>query len=211
MSPAATGPHVDETGARVVGEAGLLEYDDCQVSAIRGLRDVFRVAGEYAVEPADPPSVIRVSTWAVSATDAGPVMVCTSDTHPELAHRLGHVIMTAAGILAWVELGLTLVDRMPGPSVMLDMARFVLADPPRRRQSPHQEFTPRLQHGDTDIREGRAPLHACLHEPHSVEHLVQTAAMQPRTFQRRFQEATGLTAPDTSGRRASRRLASCWS
>ncbi|MFZ3592483.1 GlxA family transcriptional regulator [Streptomyces sp. BH104] len=279
MSPTATGPHIDETGARVVGEVGLLEYADCQVSAIHGLRDIFRVASEYAVESADPPSVIRVSTWSVSATDDGPVMVCTSDTHPELPHRLSHVIIppslvvpelmtsvgeltdwlvglrsegttlcavcagvfvlaathlldardvtthwafaeelarrhpkvrvdasrmviddvdivTAAGILAWVDLGLTLVDRMLGPSVMLHTARFVLADPPRRRQSLYQEFTPRLQHGDTDIREVQARLHACLHEPHSVEHLAQRAAMHPRTFQRRFKEATGLTATE---------------
>ncbi|MFD7058846.1 hypothetical protein [Streptomyces sp. NPDC059906] len=27
------------------------------------------------------------------AADDGPVMVCTSDTHPELAHRLSHVII----------------------------------------------------------------------------------------------------------------------
>ncbi|WP_370937069.1 GlxA family transcriptional regulator [Amycolatopsis sp. cg13] len=276
MSPTATGPHVDETGARVVGEVGLLEYADCQVSAIHGLRDIFRVASEYAVESADPPSVIRVSTWAVSATDEGPVMACSSDTHPELEHRLSHVIIppslvvpelmasvgeladwlvglraegttlcavcagvfvlaethlldgrdatthwafaeelarrypdvrvdasrmvvddldivTAAGILAWVDLGLTLVDRMLGPSVMLHTARFVLADPPRRRQSLYQEFTPRLQHGDADIREVQARLHANLDKPHSVEQLAQTAAMHTRTFQRRFKEATGLT------------------
>ncbi|MFH8490979.1 GlxA family transcriptional regulator [Streptomyces longisporoflavus] len=103
-------------------------------------------------------------------------------------------IMTAAGILAWVDLGLTLVDRMLGPSVMLHTARFVLADPPRRWQSLYQEFTPRLRHGDTYIREVRALLHACLHEHHCVEHLAQTAAMHPRTFQRRFKAATGLTA-----------------
>ena len=279
MSPTATGPHVDETGARVVGEVGLLEYDDCQVSAIHGLRDIFRVASEYAVESADPASVIRVSTWTVSATDEGPVTVCSSDTHPGLEHRLSHVIIppslvvpelmtpvseltdwlvglraegttlcavcagvfvlaetrlldsrdatthwafaeelarrhpnvrvdasrmviddldivTAAGILAWVDLGLTLVDRMLGPSVMLHTARFVLADPPRRRQSLYQEFTPRLQHGDTDIREVQAQLHASLHEPHPVEHLAQTVAMHPRTLQRRFKEATGLTTTE---------------
>nr|WP_211283696.1 helix-turn-helix domain-containing protein [Streptomyces antibioticus] len=105
-------------------------------------------------------------------------------------------IMTAAGILAWVDLGLTLVDRMLGPSVMLHTARFVLADPPRRRQSLYQEFTPRLQHGDPEIREVQTRLHAGLHEPHSVEHLAQSVAMHPRTFQRRFKEATGLTATE---------------
>ncbi|WP_445398749.1 hypothetical protein ACSMX9_29815 [Streptomyces sp. LE64] len=75
MSPTATGPHADGTGARGVGEVCVLEYVDCQVSAIRGLRDIFRVASEYAVESADPAGVIRVSTGAVSATDDGPFMV----------------------------------------------------------------------------------------------------------------------------------------
>ncbi|BDZ59868.1 GlxA family transcriptional regulator [Barrientosiimonas endolithica] len=279
MSPTATGPHVDDTGARVVGEIGLLEYDDAQVSAIHGLRDIFRVASEYAVQAGDPPRVIRVSTWRVRVTDDGPAMECTSDTHPGLEHRLSHVvippslvvpelmrsagaltdwlvglrsdgtilcavcagvfvlaethlldsrdatthwafaeelarrypevrvdasrmvlddldIVTAAGILAWVDLGLTLVDRMLGPSVMLHTARFVLADPPRRQQSLYQEFTPRLQHGDTDIREVQTHLHAHLHEPLSVEDLARAAALHPRTLQRRFKQATGLTATE---------------
>ncbi|MFG3370913.1 hypothetical protein ACIPWY_39810 [Streptomyces sp. NPDC090032] len=77
-------------------------------------------------------------------------------------------IVTASGILAWVDLGLTLVDRMLGPTVMLQTARFVLADPPRRRRSLYREFTPRLQHGDSNIRAVQAQLHACRHEPHSV-------------------------------------------
>ncbi|NHN57299.1 helix-turn-helix domain-containing protein [Calidifontibacter sp. DB0510] len=277
MTPSATGPHIDPTGARVVGEVGLLDYADCQVSAIHGLRDIFRVASEHAVEVGDPPSVIRVSTWSVTATDDGPVTECTSDTHPDLEHRLSHVIIppslivpelmtsvsaltdwlvelrsegttlcavcagvfvlaethlldsrdatthwafaeelaerhpeinvdasrmviddvdivTAAGILAWVDLGLTLVDRMLGPSVMLHTARFVLADPPRRQQSLYGEFTPRLQHGDAEIREVQQRVHAALHEPLVVDDLARTAAMHPRTFQRRFKQATGMTA-----------------
>lgn len=44
------------------------------------------------MESDGPVSVIRVSTWAVSAADDGRVMVCTSDTHLELAHGPSHVI-----------------------------------------------------------------------------------------------------------------------
>lgn len=279
MSPTATGPHIDATGARTIGEIGLLEYEDCQTSAIHGLRDIFRVASEYAVQSSDPPSVIRVSTWTVSASDDGPLMTCTSDTHPDLEHRLSHIIIppslvvpelmkpvsaladwlnglrsqgttlcavcagvfvlaethlldgrdvtthwafaeelarrhpevrvdasrmvvdeldivTAAGILAWVDLGLTLVERLLGPSIMLHTARFVLADPPRRQQSLYQEFTPRLQHGDADIRDAQTHLHARLDGPLSIEDLARSAAMHPRTFQRRFKEATGLTVTE---------------
>lgn len=82
------------------------------------------------------------------------------------------------------------------PELLLHTARFVLADPPRRQQSLYQEFTPRLQHCDADIREVQIRLHAALHEPHSVEALARAAAMHPRTFQRRFKEATGLTATE---------------
>lgn len=276
MSPGATGPHVDAAGARVIGEVGLLDYADCQASAIHGLRDIFRVASEYAALSGDSPAVIRTSTWSVSASAGGPLMTCTSDTHPGVEHRLSHVIIppslvvpelmaqvgaltdwlvrmrsegtilcavcagvfvlaetglldareatthwafaeelarrypavrvdasrmvidgldiiTAAGILAWVDLGLTLVDRLLGPSAMLHTARFILADPPRRRQSLYQQFTPRLQHGDAIIRAMQTRIHARLEEPQSVEVLARSAALHPRTFQRRFKEATGLT------------------
>ena len=39
-------------------------------------------------------------------------------------------IITAGGILAWADLGLTLVGRLLGPATMLATARFLLVDPP---------------------------------------------------------------------------------
>ena len=45
-------------------------------------------------------------------------------------------IITAGGILAWTDLGLTLVERLLGPSIMLETARFLLIDPPGRTQRP---------------------------------------------------------------------------
>ncbi|MET0259311.1 MAG: DJ-1/PfpI family protein, partial [Methylobacterium sp.] len=46
-------------------------------------------------------------------------------------------IITAGGILAWTDLGLTLVERLLGPSAMLETARFLLIDPPGRAQKPY--------------------------------------------------------------------------
>lgn len=40
--------------------------------------------------------------------------------------------ITAGGVLAWTDLGLKLVDRHLGPSIMLETARFMLVDPPGR-------------------------------------------------------------------------------
>jgi len=43
-------------------------------------------------------------------------------------------IITAGGFLAWVDLGLFLVDRILGPVIRAETARFVLADPARVRR-----------------------------------------------------------------------------
>jgi len=101
-------------------------------------------------------------------------------------------IITAGGILAWTDLGLTLVERFLGPSVMLDTARFLLIDPPGRTQRPYNHFVPRLDHGDTAILKVQHWLHANGGKDLTVKTLADTARLEERTFLRRFQKATGL-------------------
>ena len=43
-------------------------------------------------------------------------------------------IVTAGGVMAWVDLGLKLIDRFLGPTVMLEIARQFVIDPPGREQ-----------------------------------------------------------------------------
>lgn len=100
-------------------------------------------------------------------------------------------IMTAGGILAWADLGLTLVERLLGPSVMLATARFLLIEPPRRNQRPFARFHPRFDHGDDAVRRSQHHIHAHLSAPLSVSELASQAGMSERTFLRRFQKATG--------------------
>ncbi|MFN7165973.1 MAG: hypothetical protein ACK4NV_02950, partial [Pannonibacter sp.] len=69
----------------LVAEIGLLIYPDCQLAAIHGLTDLFRIAGEWTGEP---PRAIRVSHWQASEAGVEPVW----DSHPGKAHRLSHVI-----------------------------------------------------------------------------------------------------------------------
>jgi transcriptional regulator GlxA family with amidase domain len=59
--------------------------------------------------------------------------------------------ITAGGVLAWTDLGLKLVDRHLGPSIMLETARYMLVDPPRREQRFYSNFSPVLHHGDAAI------------------------------------------------------------
>ncbi|KPF72969.1 AraC family transcriptional regulator [Bosea sp. AAP35] len=101
-------------------------------------------------------------------------------------------IITAGGILAWADLGLTLVERLLGPSIMLATARFLLVDPPGRSQLPYGGFVPRLDHGDAAILKVQHWLQATGAKDHAVPGLAQRAGLEERTFLRRFRKATSL-------------------
>lgn len=101
-------------------------------------------------------------------------------------------IITAGGILAWTDLGLTLVERFLGPSIMLETARFLLIDPPGRTQRPYNHFVPRLDHGDAAILKVQHWLQASGGKDVSVQALAERAKLEERTFLRRFRKATGL-------------------
>lgn len=253
----------------LVAHIGLLIYPGCQMAAIYGLTDLFRLAGEWS---GDMAGAIRVSHW--QADDAG--VICIWDSHPGPAHRLTHVIappsiilphlmapaptaaawlrdrhgsgatlcsvcagafvlaetglidgrratthwafaeqlaarfpkvkladehmvvdegdiMTAGGILAWTDLGLTLVERLLGPATMLATARFLLIEPPRQSQRPFAQFVPRFDHGDDAIRQSQHHIHANASTMQGVAVLADMAGMTGRTFLRRFSAATGFS------------------
>ncbi len=258
---------------RLAAEIGLLIYPDCQLAAVYGLTDLFRIAGDMgetaggasaprirvthwkpsgasaecvwdshpeAGAPAPghliaPPSLImpdrmqpggNFAGWVRKRHDAGAVVcsVCAgafllgeagllegreATTHWAFADALGQKypaakvdtdrmiidggdIITAGGILAWADLGLTLVERMLGPSIMLATARFLLTDPPRREQRPYSHFTPRHDHGDAAILKVQHWLQSTGAREHDVQALAQRAGLEERTFLRRFQKATGF-------------------
>jgi transcriptional regulator GlxA family with amidase domain len=259
-------------GSQLAAEIGLLIYPDCQLAAVYGLTDLFRIAGDMS-EMAGGPSAprIRVTHWKPSPRSAecvfdshpaaGPpkpghliappslimpnkmqpggnfagwvrkrhdegATVCSvcagafllgeagllegreATTHWAFADALGQKypntkvdtdrmiiddgdIITAGGILAWADLGLTLVERMLGPSVMLSTARFLLIDPPRREQRPYSHFIPRLDHGDAPILRVQHWLQSTGAKDHDVVALATRAGLEERTFLRRFRKATG--------------------
>ncbi|MFP3640598.1 GlxA family transcriptional regulator [Paraburkholderia sp. SIMBA_054] len=60
-------------------------------------------------------------------------------------------IICAGGLMAWIDLGLKLVDRFLGPTIMAETARFLLVDPPGREQRYYSAFSPNLIHGDAAV------------------------------------------------------------
>lgn len=103
-------------------------------------------------------------------------------------------IITAGGVMAWTDLGLKLVDRFLGPTIMIETARHFLVDPPGREQRYYSTFSPTLTHGDAAVLKVQHWLQATDAQETSLTTLAAQAGLEERTFLRRFQKATGLTS-----------------
>lgn len=101
-------------------------------------------------------------------------------------------LITADGMMAWADLGLRLIHRVLGPTVMADTAKFLLVDPAGREQRHYSTFAPRLSHGDDAVLRVQHWLQAHSGEDINVLALAERAGLESRTFLRRFQKATGL-------------------
>ncbi len=255
----------------VVSEIGLLIYPHCQLSAVHGLTDLFRIASQWTPHQPGKAKAVRVSHWELRGDEVS----CVWDSHPGRPHRLGYVIvppsiimpaqipalpaaaawisskhadgatvcsvcagafllaetglingrrvtthwafseelaarfpeiklaaehmviddgdiMTAGGILAWTDLGLTLVSKFMGPGTMHATARFLLVDPPRRLQDLYRSFIPKFDHGDAAILAAQHYIHQHGADAHDIPKLAHHAGLTERTFLRRFAKATGL-------------------
>ena len=256
-------------------EIGLVIYPDCQLAAVHGLTDLFRVANRLdeqltgssrrqirishwkladgGIEPARvfdthalahgpitalilPPSldaepggqaIARHLSWLIAQHGAGTILcsVCAgafllgeagllngrpATTHwihaqpfatrfPAVRVDTGKLIIddgdiiTAGGVMAWVDLGLNLIERFLSPTVMLATARFFLVDAAGREQRFYSRYAPPLGHGDKQILKVQHWLQQHLAEDTSVTAMATRVNLVKRTFLRRFHKATGMT------------------
>lgn len=105
-------------------------------------------------------------------------------------------IITAGGMMAWTDLGLSLVDRYLGPSAMLETASTMLIDPPGREQRYYSTFVPSLSHGDTAVLDVQHWLHASFSGDIVLADLARKSGLEERTFLRRFRKSTGMTVTE---------------
>ncbi|WP_242526299.1 MULTISPECIES: GlxA family transcriptional regulator [Sphingomonadaceae] len=101
-------------------------------------------------------------------------------------------LITAGGLMAWTDLGLRLVDRLLGPTVTIETAKFLLIDPAGREQRHYSSFAPRLTHGDEAILKLQHWLQARAGRATTLAEMALQAGLEERTLQRRFKAATGL-------------------
>lgn len=101
-------------------------------------------------------------------------------------------IITAGGLMAWTDLGMRLIDRLLGPSIMVETSRFFLVDAGGREQRHYGSFAPRLTHGDEAILKVQHWLQSKGARSVSVADMAREASLEERTFLRRFKAATGV-------------------
>ena len=101
-------------------------------------------------------------------------------------------LITSAGLMAWSELGLRLVDRLMGPSIAADTARFLVIEHSASASQCGSNFAPILRHGDGGVLKVQHWLQASGAVDVSVAAMAQEANLEERTFLRRFRNATGL-------------------
>jgi transcriptional regulator GlxA family with amidase domain len=101
-------------------------------------------------------------------------------------------IISAGGFMAWVDVGLLLVDRILGSAVRAETAHFILSDPAAREAHYFSGFAPRQTHGDTAVLKAQEWVHIRDGQDISLTSMATAAGLERRTFLRRFANATGM-------------------
>ncbi|WP_248743617.1 MULTISPECIES: GlxA family transcriptional regulator [unclassified Pseudomonas] len=101
-------------------------------------------------------------------------------------------LITTAGLMAWSELGLRLVDRLLGPSIASATARFLVMEHSDSASACGSNFAPILGHGDAAILKVQHWLQSTGATDVSLASMAERSGLEERTFLRRFRAATGL-------------------
>jgi len=100
-------------------------------------------------------------------------------------------LMTAGGLMAWLDLGLELVAQFGTPALMRQLGKQLVVDTAPRQQRYYRCFMPPFDHGDRVILKSQHYLQNHSQHPVTVKQLASACHLTERTFLRRFSRATG--------------------
>lgn len=101
-------------------------------------------------------------------------------------------LTTAGGMMAWVDLCMSLIERFIGRDAMVETSRRFVVDIRRPDQRRYRSFIPDLLHGDPAIRKVQLLIESDFAAQHTLRGLAGVAGMAERSFARRFNSVTGL-------------------
>ncbi|MBE8168645.1 MAG: helix-turn-helix domain-containing protein [Shewanella sp.] len=101
-------------------------------------------------------------------------------------------IISAGGLMSWIDLGLELVAQRLSPKIMRELGKYLIVDTGKREQRYYVQFTPCFSHGDQAILAVQHYIQVHYRTKLFVCELAKQAFMTERTFLRRFNACTGL-------------------
>lgn len=113
------------------------------------------------------------------------------DLRPNQMITAGERVFCAGGGMAWLDLGLYLVERYCGADVARSLAKAFVIDIGRQNQAAYANIHARRYHQDDTVLAIQDWLDAHLSESISLDALAERFHLTPRTFKRRFRAATG--------------------
>ncbi|WP_428035358.1 GlxA family transcriptional regulator [Amphritea sp.] len=100
-------------------------------------------------------------------------------------------LMTAGGLMAWLDLGLELVAQFGSPALMRQLGKHLVVDTAPRQQRYYRCFMPPFDHGDRVVLKSQHYLQSHSQTSVTVKQLAEECHLTERTFLRRFVRATG--------------------
>ncbi|MFT6986072.1 MAG: transcriptional regulator GlxA family with amidase domain [Psychromonas sp.] len=101
-------------------------------------------------------------------------------------------IITAGGMMSWLDLGLEVICKYTQPSVVRSLGKYLVIDTGQREQRFYRQFTPILNHGDALILSIQHRLKETFHLPQTIAEIAKQNCLTERTFLRRFVRTTQL-------------------
>lgn len=101
-------------------------------------------------------------------------------------------LITAGGLMAWLDLGLELVAQFSHPTIMRQLGKQLVVDTGPREQRYYRQFVPRLDHGDHTILSCQHHMQRRYASSLTISALAEQYHLTERTFLRRFVRATGF-------------------
>ena len=102
-------------------------------------------------------------------------------------------VICAGGATAFVDLCIYLVERFASPAVALACSKMLVLDGRRTEQTPYMAFYSQKAHQDGAIRKAQGWLEQHYAKALTIDDVAAVAGLGPRTFKRRFKDATGET------------------
>jgi transcriptional regulator GlxA family with amidase domain len=102
-------------------------------------------------------------------------------------------VISAAGVTAYFNLGLHLIQRYANADLSLHCAKVFLVDSGRKIQTPYQVYQFSKRHGDESISQVQHWLEENFNKKTSLDNLARLSSLGKKTFTRRFKKATGET------------------